>query len=135
MILRYVPSLPPPSLDIYANMIVFPVKSPPSNQIEKTLTTLAPHHPTTRFVKLHHEIAEMNHIQPPALLAYRGAEVFATLVDVLDVVERRRGNGRSMSEALGDLLREYVLFPSLSSLFGWMWDANVDYYLDIACFD
>lgn len=73
-------------------------------------------------MKLHHEIAEMNHIQPPALLAYRGAEVFATLVDVLDVVERRCGNGRSMSEALGDLLREYVPLP-LSVLDV---DANVD---------
>lgn len=84
------------------------MQSNSSAVVEDALDALAPKHPLVRFVKLHHEIAEMDHVQPPALLAYRDAEVFATLVDLLASMP----NGRSCSaDSLGDLLKAYVLSP------------------------
>lgn len=60
---------------------------------------------------MHHDIAEMDHIQAPALLAYRDGDVFATIVDILRSIPR----GRSCSaESLEDLLKLCVL-PSACS--------------------
>lgn len=57
---------------------------------------------------MHQDIAEMDHITAPALLAYRGGDVFATIVDVLRNIPR----GRSCSaDSLEDLLKLCV-FPS-----------------------
>lgn len=82
------------------------VQSDDSAIVEECLVTIARRQPTTRFVKLHHEIAEMDHIQAPALLAYRDGDVFATIVDVL----RNIPKGRSCSaDSLEDLLKLYVL--------------------------
>lgn len=54
---------------------------------------------------MHQDIAEMDHIKAPALLAYRGGDVFATIVDVLRSIPR----GRSCSaDSLEDLLKLYV---------------------------
>lgn len=50
-----------------------------SATVEDSIATLAQKHITTRFVKLDQEIAEMEHIAVPAILAYRAGEVFATL--------------------------------------------------------
>ncbi|EKV10564.1 Phosducin, putative [Penicillium digitatum] len=70
--------------------------------VEDCLVTVARRQPTTRFVKMHHDIAEMDHIQAPALLAYRDGDVFATIVDILRSIPR----GRSCSaESLEDLLK------------------------------
>lgn len=81
------------------------VQSNPSATVEDCLDALAPQFPLVRFIKLHHEIAEMDHVHPPALLAYRGAEVFATLVDIFAAMPK----GRSCTaESLGDLLKAYV---------------------------
>jgi hypothetical protein len=52
----------------------------------------------------------MDHIKAPAILAYRGGDVFATIVDVLRSIPR----GRSCSaDSLEDLLKLYVLCYSL----------------------
>ena len=59
-----------------------PTQNPQSNLVESSLASLALRHPTTRFVKMHHEIAEMTYLRAPAVLAYRGGEVFATLSGV-----------------------------------------------------
>lgn len=60
---------------------------------------------------MHHDIAEMDHIKAPALLAYRGGDVFATIVDVLRNIPR----GRSCSaDSLEDLLKLCV-FPGSCS--------------------
>ncbi|KXG47390.1 uncharacterized protein PGRI_012600 [Penicillium griseofulvum] len=70
--------------------------------VEECLVTIARRQPTIRFVKLHQSIAEMDHIKAPALLAYRGGDVFATIVDVLHNIPR----GRSCSaDSLEDLLK------------------------------
>ena len=75
--------------------------------MEECLNTVARRRPTTRFVKLHQEIAEMDHIKAPALLAYRGGDVFATIVDIL----RNIPKGRSCSaDSLEELLKLYVVF-------------------------
>lgn len=85
------------------------LQSDDSAIVEECLVTIARRQPTTRFVKLHHEIAEMDHITAPALLAYRNSDVFATIVDVL----RNIPKGRSCSaDSLEDLLKLYV--PVLS---------------------
>ena len=49
--------------------------------MEDSLYTLAEKHATTRFVKLHHEIAEMENVGIPALIAYQHGDVIATLPD------------------------------------------------------
>jgi hypothetical protein len=73
--------------------------------VEDSLGTIARKYVTTRFVKLHHEIAEMNHIDAPALLGYRGGDVFTTIVDIPKHLPR----GRDCSaESLEDLLKEYA---------------------------
>ncbi|KIV87511.1 hypothetical protein PV11_03050 [Exophiala sideris] len=50
-----------------------------SAEVEDELSTLAYKHNKTRFVRLNHEIADMESVQIPAVLAYRGGEVFATI--------------------------------------------------------
>ena len=57
------------------------LQSNASAEVEDRLATLAQKHITTRFVKLHQEIAEMEHVASPAILAYRAGDVFATLPD------------------------------------------------------
>ncbi|KAF1990024.1 thioredoxin-like protein [Aulographum hederae CBS 113979] len=54
--------------------------------IENCLRQLARTHPTTRFVKLHYEDAEMEVAGVPALLAYRGGDKFAGLVPIVDEI-------------------------------------------------
>lgn len=49
--------------------------------MEDSLHTLAQKHATTRFIKLHHEIAEMENVGIPAIIAYQNGDVMATLTD------------------------------------------------------
>ncbi|KAJ5279461.1 hypothetical protein N7478_004833 [Penicillium angulare] len=86
-------------------VVVVCIYDPTSDEsaiVEECLNTIARRQTSTRFVKLHHEIAEMDHIQAPALLAYRGGEVFATIMDILRNIPR----GRPCSaNSLEDLLK------------------------------
>jgi hypothetical protein len=85
--------------------------------VEDCLDTIARRQPTIRFIKLDHEIAEMDHIDAPALLAYRAGDVFATIVEVLKQIPK----GRSCSaDSLEDLLKSYV-------------DCQVSAFLSILC--
>ncbi|OAX81074.1 hypothetical protein ACJ72_04587 [Emergomyces africanus] len=89
--------------DTVVVVCIYDPESPESNIVEDCLTTVARKQSTTRFVKLHHEIAEMEHITPPALLAYKNGEVFATIVDIF----RQLPSGRNCSSAsLEDLLMQ-----------------------------
>jgi hypothetical protein len=77
-------------------------QSTTSSLVEDCLNTIASRHPAIHFIKLHHEIAEMDHIKPPAILAYRDADVFATFVDIPQQIPK----GRSCSaDSLEDLLK------------------------------
>lgn len=57
------------------------------------LRTIAKRYPTTRFVKLHHAEAEMDDEVVPAILAYRGGELFHSIMQVVDEIPP----GRSLS--------------------------------------
>jgi hypothetical protein len=77
-------------------------KSNTSTLVEDCLNTIAARNTSIRFIKLHHEIAEMDHIDPPALLAYRDGDVFATIVDIPQQIPR----GRSCSaDSVEDVLK------------------------------
>ncbi|KAL4920408.1 thioredoxin-like protein [Aspergillus aurantiobrunneus] len=86
-------------------VVVVCLYDPESNTsalVEDCLHTIASRQPSVRFIKLHHEIAEMDHIRPPALLAYRNGDVFETIVDI----PRQIPKGRSCSaDSLEDLLK------------------------------
>lgn len=64
--------------DIVVVMIYDP-EDERSIAVEDELSLLAYRHYTTRFVKLHYDIAEMESIEVPAVLAYRRGDVFATI--------------------------------------------------------
>ena len=85
-------------------------QSSASGIVEDCLNTIARRNVTTHFVKLHQEIAEMDHIQAPALLAYRGGDVFATIVEIF----RQIPKGRACSaDSLEELLKQYASPPTL----------------------
>ncbi|KAL5341539.1 thioredoxin-like protein [Aspergillus crustosus] len=88
-------------------VVVVCLYDPESNAsalVEDCLNTIAARNVSVRFIKLHHEIAEMDHIDPPALLAYRAGDVFATIVDIPQQIPK----GRSCSaDSLEDVLKLY----------------------------
>ncbi|KAJ5152329.1 hypothetical protein N7492_010624 [Penicillium capsulatum] len=87
---------------------IYNPQSDDSAIVEECLVTIARRQPGTRFIKLHSDIAEMDHINAPALLAYRNGDVFATIVDVIRNIPR----GRSCSaDSLEDLLKMYAYPP------------------------
>ncbi|EEH49538.1 uncharacterized protein PADG_05617 [Paracoccidioides brasiliensis Pb18] len=91
--------------DAVVVVCIYDPESPESNIVEDCLTTIARKHATTRFIKLHYEIAEMGHVTPPALLAYRNGDVFSTIVDIFHQLP----SGRDCSaSSLEDLLMQYV---------------------------
>ncbi|KAL4890238.1 phosducin [Aspergillus ambiguus] len=86
-------------------VVVVCVNDPESNVsalVEDCLDTIARRQPSVHFVKLHHEIAEMDHIEAPALLAYRGGDVFATIVEIPHQIPKGRD---CTADTLEDLLK------------------------------
>lgn len=79
--------------DVVVVMIYDP-ESDRSLAVEDELNMLAYRNSRTRFVKLHHDIAEMESVQVPAVLAYRAGDVFATMsgVNAQDVEGELRRN-------------------------------------------
>ncbi|OAP63096.1 hypothetical protein AYL99_02323 [Fonsecaea erecta] len=60
-------------------VMIYDPSSSASAAVEDELSMLAYKHNTTRFIKLHHEIAEMETVEIPAILAYKAGDVFATV--------------------------------------------------------
>jgi len=60
-------------------VLLFDPTSPASREVEDELKTMAYRWSHVKFVKLHHQIAEMETVDIPAILAYRGGDVFATI--------------------------------------------------------
>jgi hypothetical protein len=88
--------------DTVVVVCIYDPSSDDSAIVEECLVTIARRQSSVRFVKLHQEIAEMDHIKAPALLAYRNGDVFTTIVDVI----RNIPKGRSCSaDSLEDLLK------------------------------
>ncbi|GFF29221.1 phosducin-like protein [Aspergillus udagawae] len=100
----YLDAIEKVSSDTVVVVCVYDPESNVSSLVEDCLDTIARRQPTIRFIKLDHEIAEMDHIDAPALLAYRAGDVFATIVEVLKQIPK----GRSCSaDSLEDLLKSY----------------------------
>ncbi|KAM5448409.1 hypothetical protein MaudCBS49596_005499 [Microsporum audouinii] len=93
--------------DTVVVVCIYDPESTESSIVEDCLTSLARKQATTRFVKLHYEIAEMDHVTAPALIAYRNGEVFATIIDVLSQIPDGRGCSSASIEAL--LMQHKVL--------------------------
>lgn len=81
--------------DVIVVVCIYDPDSVISIEVEDVLGTIAYKHTTTRFVKMHHEIAEMSEVKIPAILAYRAGDVFATIPDArpegLETTMRRNG--------------------------------------------
>ncbi|OJJ81379.1 phosducin family protein [Aspergillus glaucus CBS 516.65] len=101
----YLDAIEQVTADTVVVVCVYDPESSASGIVEDCLNTIARRNVTTHFVKLHQEIAEMDHIQAPALLAYRGGDVFATIVEIF----RQIPKGRACSaDSLEELLKQYV---------------------------
>ncbi|KAF7115752.1 hypothetical protein CNMCM5793_003255 [Aspergillus hiratsukae] len=100
----YLDAIEKVSSDTVVVVCVYDPESNVSSLVEDCLDTIARRQPTVHFVKLDHEIAEMDNIDAPALLAYRAGEVFATIVEILKQIPK----GRSCSaDSLEDLLKSH----------------------------
>ena len=75
----YLDAIEKVSDDTYVVVMIYDPSSAQSAEVEDELSMLAYKHTTTRFVKLHFEIAEMETVEIPAVLAYKAAEVVATI--------------------------------------------------------
>lgn len=75
----YLDAIEKVSDDTVVVVMIHDPSSPASAEVEDELSTLAYKHNKTHFIRLHHEIAEMETIEVPAVLAYRGGDVFATI--------------------------------------------------------
>ncbi|KAJ9602939.1 hypothetical protein H2200_012719 [Cladophialophora chaetospira] len=75
----YLDAIEKVSDDTYVVVMIYDPSSPQSAEVEDELGMLAYKHNTTRFVKLHHEIAEMETVEIPAVLAYKAGDVVATI--------------------------------------------------------
>ncbi|KAJ9238091.1 phosducin [Paecilomyces variotii] len=83
---------------------IYDPESTLSSIVEDSLVTIARKNVATRFIKLHHEIAEMENVTPPALIAYKRGDVFASIMDIISQLP----SGRDLSPAsLEDLLKLY----------------------------
>ncbi|KAB8270275.1 thioredoxin-like protein [Aspergillus minisclerotigenes] len=90
--------------DTVVVVCIYNPESKTSALVEDCLEGVARRNPTVRFVKLHHEIAEMDYIRAPALLAYRGGDVFETIVEIVRQIPKGRD---CTSHTLEDLLKLY----------------------------
>jgi hypothetical protein len=80
-------------------------QSEESKFVEDCLNTLSRRYATTRFVKLHHTEAEMDAAVVPAVLAYKGGDLFANIMRIVDEIPP----GRNLStESLELVLRRFV---------------------------
>lgn len=80
-------------------VLVYDSDSRHSRQVEDELGMLAYKYSTTRFVKLHQDIAEMESVEVPAVLAYRAGDVFTTI-------------SGAKAEGLEDVLKKQRVLPS-----------------------
>lgn len=80
-------------------VMIYDSSSSQSNQVEDELGTLAYKYSTTRFVKLHQDVAEMESVEVPAVLAYKAGDVFATV-------------SGAKSEGLENVLKKQRVLPS-----------------------
>jgi hypothetical protein len=71
-----------------------------SSIVEDCLANLARKHEFTHFVKLSYLEAEMDPVSIPAILAYKGGELIANLVNVVDEIPAGRDMSASSLESI-----------------------------------
>lgn len=81
--------------DTVVVVMIYDPSSPASREVEDELSMLAYKHNKSRFVRLHHDIAEMETVEIPAVLAYKAGDVIATI-------------SGAKAEGLEDVLVQYV---------------------------
>ncbi|MCJ1355943.1 MAG: hypothetical protein MMC33_005936 [Icmadophila ericetorum] len=86
--------------DTVVVVCIYDEESTVSGIVEDSLSALARKHETTRFIKLSYEEADLDVMTVPAVLAYRGGELIANLVSVIDQIP----SDRDMSAASMELL-------------------------------
>lgn len=74
--LSAIETTPPPT---HVIVFIFDPLNADSLEVEDELKMLAYTWPKTRFVKMHHRIAEMQSVEIPAVLVYKGGEVVVTM--------------------------------------------------------
>ncbi|KAL9123363.1 MAG: hypothetical protein Q9187_000090 [Circinaria calcarea] len=94
--------------DTVVVVCIYDEESAVSAIVEDALSNLARKHETTRFVKLAYREAEMDVAVVPAILAYKGSELIANLVSLIDEIPSGRDMSASSLEWL--LLQHRVLF-------------------------
>ena len=75
----YLDAIEKVSGDTFVVVMINDPSSTQSTDVEDELGMLAHKHNTTRFVKLHHEIAEMETMEIPAVIVYKAGEVVFTI--------------------------------------------------------
>ena len=80
-------------------VLIYDAGSESSHAVEDELGMLAYKYSTMRFVKLDQEIAEMESVDVPAVIAYKDGEVFATV-------------SGAKSDGLEDVLKTHRVLPS-----------------------
>lgn len=75
----YLDAIEKVSDDTVVVVMIHDPTSAASDQVEEELGVLACKYNTTRFVRLHHEVAEMESVDIPAVLAYKAGDVIATI--------------------------------------------------------
>ncbi|KAF8465252.1 thioredoxin-like protein, partial [Kalaharituber pfeilii] len=103
----YLDAIEKVSKDTIVVVAIYSDDSPECSFVLDCLVTIAKRYPTTRFVKLHHSEAEMDSEVVPALLAYKGGDLFHSVMRIVDEIP----TGRSLStESLELVLRKYVYY-------------------------
>ena len=77
----YLDAIEKVSPDTVVVVMIYDPASSQSAEVEDELGMMAYKHNKTRFIKLHHVIAEMEAVQIPAVLAYKAGDVVATISD------------------------------------------------------
>jgi hypothetical protein len=75
----YLDAIEKVSDDTMVVVMIHDPTSAASDRVEEELGMLAYKYNTTRFVRLHHEVAEMESVDIPAVLAYKAGDVIATI--------------------------------------------------------
>jgi hypothetical protein len=98
----YLDAIEKVSPDTIVVVTIYDDKSDESQFVEDCMNNLCRRFITTRFIKLHHYDAEMDAAMAPAVLAYKGGELFANILRIADEIPP----GRNLSaESLELVLR------------------------------
>ncbi|KAI9733350.1 MAG: hypothetical protein M1834_003434 [Cirrosporium novae-zelandiae] len=100
--------------DTIVVVMIYDDESEGSAKLTRTLTNLAMSHPTTHFIRLHHEEAELDPAVVPGVLAYRGGDIFANLVPFVESLKHQKHTRLDDIDAVDECLQRHNILPQLS---------------------